>query len=87
MALSKNNLETVSKLLVALTQRHDTVYNLVQKLNSGFIWRSPDGQMEIPLTTRECEELEGFINEYLQEADVIAATLRSHLGEPTPEPP
>jgi len=79
MPLSKSNLETVSKLLVGLAQRHQEIYNLAQRLNSGAAWRSTDGTLELPFSEEQRRELEEFIGVYVEEADVIAATLRSHL--------
>lgn len=81
MGLTKANLETEVKLLVALAQRHAEIYSVAQKLSSSAVWRSTDGSAQILLSDKEREELEGFIRTYLQEADVIAATLRSHLDD------
>jgi len=81
MPLNKANLETASKLLVGLAQRHDVIFNLAQKLSSGAVWVSKDGKLEIPFSEEERRELESFIDLYLQEAEVIAATLRSYLGD------
>lgn len=87
MALNKDNVETVTKLLVGLTQRHQEIYTLLQHLNSGTVWRSTDGSAQIDFGDKEREGLEAFVKAYLQETEVIAATLKAFLGDAAPKGP
>jgi hypothetical protein len=81
MPLTKENLETVSKLLIALSQRNNVIHNLAQTLTVGTVWRSPDGQLAVDLTQTEQNELEEFINAYLSESEVLIASIRAMLGQ------
>lgn len=80
MPLSKQNLEPVVRLLLALSQRHDQIYQLASRLSTGAAWRSPDGALVVDLSPTERERLEDFIRTYLEDAEVILATLRQQLG-------
>lgn len=79
MALTKDNIDAVSKLLIALAQRNDIIYNLHQTLGQGAVWRSPDGEARIELTESERQELEAFVAQYVQDSETICQKLRTYL--------
>ena len=82
MGLTQNNLETMVNMLNALAQRQDTIRQLASQLHTGVVWRSIDGQLSVALSEAQRTELEGFINAYLSESEVLIASVRAMLGKP-----
>jgi len=85
MTLIANNLETLINMLNALAQRQETVRQLTNQLHGGVVWRSMDGQLAVALTAGQRTELEAFVKGYLDESDVLIATVRAMLGQPPPK--
>lgn len=73
------NVDTLLRLLTALSQRQDTVRQLATQLASGVFWRSPDGKLAAHLPAPEQDQLVTFIRDYLDEAETIIATARTLL--------
>lgn len=82
-ALPAANVETLLRLLTALSQRQDTVRQLATQLATGVTWRSPDGALAVSLPLAQQDELVDFIRQYLDESDVIIATARTLLPTKT----
>jgi hypothetical protein len=80
MALTANNLETLINMLTALAQRQETVRQLASQLHASVVWRSPDGHLAVALTAGQRTELEAFVKAYLDESDILAATVRAMLS-------
>lgn len=87
MGITKENLETMTKLLSALAQRHVTIQDLATQLLAGTAWRSTDGSLKVELTDAQVQEIEEFIRTYVQEAETITLALKAHLGPAGPEKP
>ena len=83
MPLTANNLETLINMLNALAQRQDTVRQLAAQIHAGAIWRSVDGQLAVALTSAQQAELAGFIKVYLDESEMLIASARAVLAQPT----
>ena len=81
MSLTKDNLDSVSKLLTALSQRHTVIQDLAGRLSSDVAWRSPDGQLAIQLSEAERQQLEDFVRLYAQEVELVLLALKAHLGD------
>ena len=81
MTLSKDNLETATRLLSAHVQRQDIMRQIVTQLGSGAIWRSPDGKLLVPIPEAEIAQLEEHLKAYLDEADLIATNLRAMMSK------
>lgn len=79
MPLTKDNIDAVSKLLIALAQRQDVIYQLHQTLGQGAVWRSPDGEARIDLSQAERDQMEEFIRQYVEDAETICAKIRTYL--------
>jgi len=80
MSLTKDNLDTISKLLTALSQRNNVILELARTLASDTVWRSPDGRLEVKLTEAQREETEGFVRAYAQESELVISAIKAHLG-------
>lgn len=84
MPVSKENIETVIKLLEALDQRQDAIRQLAANLARRDIWRSVDGELSAPLLPSQQEALEGFVRQYAKECRQILAAIDALIG-PAPE--
>lgn len=82
MAITKHNLEPAIHLLQALAQRHDEVLRMAQALATNAVWRTPDGLLAAELTPQNCQDLEAFISQYLQESEAAIALLWLAIGSP-----
>jgi hypothetical protein len=82
MPLSSHNLDALTLLLTAISQRQDTVRQLVSSLQARNIWRSPDGTISVAFTAAQIEQLEKVVNDYLNESEAIIITARAMLGRP-----
>lgn len=80
---SPANIDTLVKLLTALSQRQDTVRQLATQLASGIYWRSPDGNLAAALPPAQHQELVDFARGYLDESEAIITTARSLLPAKT----
>ena len=80
---SPANIDTLVKLLTALSQRQDTVRQLATQLATGIYWRSPDGHLAAALPSAQHQELVDFAHHYLDESDAIITTARSLLPPKT----
>lgn len=86
MALTRDNLDTISKLLTALNQRNNIILELADRLAQDVVWRSPDGALRLELSAAERQQLEDFIRTYVQESEMVALALKAYLGDATPGP-
>jgi len=82
MSISHENITTAVSLLIALAQRHDAIHQLANQLATPTIWRSLDGSLSVPIPPNELDQLETFISTYLDECNVLHATLRAMLAKP-----
>jgi len=80
MPIAKDNLEPALNMLNAIAQRQQTVQQLTAQLHSGVFWRSPDGALAVPITDAQRTDVEAFIKAYLDECDILTATLRATLA-------
>jgi len=75
------NLDTLLRLLTALSQRQDTIRQLANHLHTGVVWRSVDGQLSVALSEAQRTELEQFVDAYLSESEVLVGSVRAMLQQ------
>lgn len=83
MPLDASKLEPLLGLLTGLSQRQEVIRQLASQIQTGTIWRSPDGTLAVKLTPQQQAEIETLIKTYLDESDTIIAMARALLA-PTP---
>ena len=81
MALTNQNLETLLNMLGSLTQRQDAIRQLAGQLQAGVVWRSVDGQLSVALSKEQRAQLENFANTYLNESEILIASVRAMLAQ------
>lgn len=81
MTLTDKNLETLINMLSGLSQRQETIRQLAGQLQAGTVWRSLDGQLSVALSEGQRAQIEEFMNTYLNESDVLAASARAMLAQ------
>jgi len=80
MPLTASNLEALTALPVAVSQRQDSVRNLASQLQAGTIWRSPDGKLSVTFTAAQRSQLESIVTAYLDESETIITAARAMLS-------
>jgi hypothetical protein len=82
MPITKDNVDAILQLLLALDQRADAIRQLASNLSVRTVWRSPDGKLALDLTTAEQETIEGFVRQYVKECRQVLAAIDAAFGPP-----
>ena len=81
MPLTAANIDTLVNMLTALAQRQQMLLQLAGHLQSGTLWRSPDGKLAITIADQQKAEIADFAKAYLDESEILIASARAILAE------